>query len=125
MTTMILQERNLKPTQWASEWAPRTDVVETEQGYQLEVELPGIARDQLEIEVANDTVTVKGERKLASDPEAYHRVERPYGSFNRVFFLPDWVDRPGIQAKLNDGVLSLFLPKREETKPRQIQVQVQ
>ncbi|MGH9480907.1 MAG: Hsp20/alpha crystallin family protein [Terriglobales bacterium] len=109
----------------AAAWTPRTDVVETEQGYQLSLDLPGVKREELDIQVNRDTVTIKGERKLAASPEAYHRVERPYGAFSRVFLLPDLVNQPAIEAKLADGVLNLFLPRREETKPKQIQVQVQ
>lgn len=109
----------------AAAWTPRTDVVETEQGYQLSLDLPGVKREDLDIQVDHDTVTIKGERKPAASPEAYHRVERPYGNFNRVFLLPDLVNQPAIEAKLADGVLNLFLPRREEAKPKQIQVQVQ
>ncbi|HET9784451.1 MAG TPA: Hsp20/alpha crystallin family protein [Terriglobales bacterium] len=106
-------------------WAPRTDVAETEQGYALELDLPGIKREELDIQVANDTVTIKGERKPSANLEAYHRLERPYGSFSRVFMLPEVVNAAGIEAKLSDGVLHLTLPRREESKPKQIQVQVQ
>lgn len=106
-------------------WAPRTDVMESEQGYHLQLDLPGVKREELDIQVVNDTVTIKGERKPSANLEAYHRLERPYGSFSRVFVLPDVVNTSGIEAKLSDGVLQLMLPRREETKPKQIQVQVQ
>jgi HSP20 family protein len=99
--------------------------MESEQGYQLQLDLPGIKREELDIQVVNDTVTIKGERKPTTNLEAYHRLERPYGSFSRVFVLPDVVNTSGIEAKLADGVLQLTLPRREETKPKQIQVQVQ
>ena len=120
MTTMILQN----PERQAVEWTPRTDVVETEQGYQLQLDLPGIKREDLDIQIANDTITIRGERRLNSNLESYHRVERPYGTFSRVFLVPEFVDQSGIEAKLSDGVLSLFMPRREEAKPKQIQVQV-
>lgn len=122
-TTLVLQGRSA--TCAPSDWAPRADVVESDQGYLLDLDLPGVKREELDIQVDHETVTIKGERKLAASPEAYHRVERPYGSFSRVFLLPDFVNPAGIEAKLNDGVLHLTLPRREEAKPKQIQVQVQ
>ena len=122
MTTMYWQARDLDG---ARSWRPRADVIESDQGYELELDLPGVARETLDIQVANDTVIVKGERKPAAAPEAYHRVERPHGAFERVFGLPEFVNQQAIEAKLSDGVLRLFLPRREETKPKQITVQVQ
>lgn len=124
MTTMVWQGRGCGVAA-ANDWVPRTDVVETEQGYQLQLDLPGVKKEELDIQVNHDTVTIKGERKLASARDAYHRVERPHGSFSRVFVLPEVVNQPAIEAKLTDGVLNLFLPRREEAKPKQIQVQVQ
>lgn len=122
MTTLYWQGRDLDAN---TAWRPRTDVIESDQGYELDLDLPGVAKETLDIQVANDTVTVKGERKPASATGAYHRIERPYGNFERVFWLPEFVNQQGIEAKLSDGVLKLFLPKREETKPKQISVQVQ
>lgn len=122
MTTLVWQNR---PFSTNGEWAPRADVIETENGYRLDLDLPGVKREELDIQVANDTVTIKGERKLEGQPDAYQRVERPHGSFSRIFYVPEFVEQSGIQAKLSDGVLHLTLPRREETKPKQIQVQVQ
>lgn len=122
MTSVFWQGRDLNS---ASTWRPRTDVVESDQGYELDLDLPGVAKETLDIQVVNDTVTVKGERAPAATAGAYHRVERPYGKFERVFWLPEFVNQQGIEAKLSDGVLKLYLPKREETKPKQITVQVQ
>ncbi|MGH9488795.1 MAG: Hsp20/alpha crystallin family protein [Terriglobales bacterium] len=122
-TTLVLQ--GLRKACAASDWAPRADVVETEQAYLLDLDLPGVKREELDIQVDQETVTIKGERKLTAEPEAYHRVERPYGSFSRMFLLPEFVNPAGIEAKLNDGVLHLVLPRREEAKAKQIQVQVQ
>ena len=118
MTTLFVQNQS-------AGWTPRTDVLETEQGFQLQLDLPGIRQEELDIQVANGTLTIRGERKLGANPDEYHWVERPYGSFSRVFRVPEHVDQPGIRAKLADGVLSLTLPRREESKPKQIQVQVQ
>lgn len=107
-----------------SEWTPRTDVQENEHGYVLQLDVPGIAKTDLNVQVENDTLTIKGDRKLAGTPEGYHRVERPFGSFSRTFLLPEFVNPAAIEAKLSDGVLNLFLPRREEAKPRQVQVAV-
>ncbi len=107
-----------------SELAPRTDVLESEQGYTLQLDLPGISKSELNVQVENDTITIKGDRKLSGTPEGYHRVERPFGSFSRTFLLPEFVNSAAIEAKLSDGVLNLFLPRREEAKPRQVQVAV-
>lgn len=122
-TTLVLQGK--PATYSASDWAPRADVVENEAGYEVAMDLPGVKREELDVQVDHETVTIKGERKLAASPEAYHRVERPYGNFSRVFLLPEFVNPAGIEAKLADGVLRLTLPRREETKPKQIQVQIQ
>ncbi len=122
MTTLVLEGRSA--TCAASDWAPRTDVVENEAGYELALDLPGVKREELDVQVDQETVTIKGERKLGASLEAYHRVERPYGSFSRVFLLPEFVNPAGIEAKLSDGVLHLTLPRREETKPKQVKVQV-
>lgn len=107
-----------------SEWVPRSDIYETEQGLVMQFDLPGLRQKDLEIRIENDTLTIRGERKLAAEPEKYLRVERNHGAFTRVFSLPDFVNQEKIEANLVDGVLTVALPRREETKPRQIQVQV-
>lgn len=108
-----------------SGWTPRTDVSESETGYQLQLDLPGVKAEDLDIQVENSTLTVKAERKLNGKREEYQRVERPYGAFARSFTLPEAVNAQGIEAKLSDGVLNLTLPRREEAKPRQIAISVQ
>lgn len=106
------------------EWNPRTDIYETEQGLNLQFDLPGVSKDAIDVRVEKGNLIVRGERKLAASADSYHRIERPYGTFTRVFALPDHVDFDAVEAKLSDGVLSLYLPRREEAKPRQIQVKV-
>lgn len=120
-TTLVLQGRNYNT---GSGWTPRADVLESEQGYQLQLDLPGVKKEDIQIQVEDGTLVVKAERKLHSNLEEYHRVERPYGNFARSFELPDAVDPAGIEAKLSDGVLSLMLPRRAEARPRQIAVAV-
>ncbi|MGH9519655.1 MAG: Hsp20/alpha crystallin family protein [Terriglobales bacterium] len=106
-------------------WTPRTDVLESEAGYQLQLDLPGVKAEDLDIQVEDSTLTVRAQRKLNGKREEYHRVERPYGAFTRSFTLPEAVKADGIEAKLSDGVLNLTLPRREEAKPRHITVSVQ
>lgn len=109
----------------AAEWEPRTDIFETEGELKLQFDLPGIAQNELEIVIEKGVLTLRGERKAPANMEQYRRVERAYGPFNRMFNLPESVDAERITANLSQGVLTLTLPTREESKPRQIQVQVQ
>jgi len=92
----------------------------------VKAEVPGIARDQVHVEVEGGILSLRGERKLEKEikEENYHRVERSYGTFLRVFTLPDSVDPEKVRATLTDGVLEVRLGKREQAKPRQIQVKV-
>jgi HSP20 family protein len=92
----------------------------------LEADVPGMNLEDLDIRVEDNTLTIRGERKQRQDmPEGgYHRAERPYGVFTRSFSLPNTIDAEKIQASYNNGVLRLTMAKREESKPRQIKVQV-
>jgi HSP20 family protein len=92
----------------------------------LTAEIPGVRKDDLDIRVENNTLTIRGERKREQEAakESYHRVERLYGTFSRSFSLPSTVDNEKVNAEFKDGVLKVTLPSREEAKPRQIQVQV-
>lgn len=107
-------------------WTPPVDVYEDQEGITLTAELPGLSVEELDVRVENDTLTLKGERKLEREDkrEHYRRVERAYGSFSRSFSLPPTVDPERIQAEAKNGVLSVFLPRREESKPRQIKVKI-
>jgi len=88
--------------------------------------VPGIARDQVQVEVDDGVLSLRGERKFEKEvkEENYHRVERVYGVFHRSFTLPDSVDPEKVHATLADGVLEVRLGKREQAKPKQIQVKV-
>jgi len=105
-------------------WSPLVDIFEDSDGITLKVELPEVEAKDVEIQVEGNTLTLKGERKLEHEDkrDGYHRVERTYGSFSRTFTLPSTVDVEHITAESKDGVLRVFLPKRPETKPRQIKV---
>lgn len=112
---------------WAlgGSWAPAVDIYEHENNIVLKAELPGVDPKDVDIRLENNTLTLRGERKFDSDvkKENYHRVERAYGSFTRSFTLPTIVDQNNIKAEFKDGVLRVTLPKREEARPKQIQIQ--
>lgn len=102
---------------------PAVTVYETSDEYVFQAELPGWTRDQVTINFENQTLTLSGQRDLLSeDGRQYHRVEGFYGQFTRSFTLPSVVDANRVAAELKDGVLTIHLPKREEAKPRTIEV---
>ena len=107
-------------------WTPAVDVYAGDTGLVLKVELPEVDRKDMSVTVDNNTLTIQGERKLPaeSEREAYHRVERCYGTFTRSFALPNTVDQEKVKADYVDGVLKLVLPKKAELKPRQVAVNV-
>ena len=107
-------------------WAPAVDVYEDNDAITLKVELPEVDAKDVDIQVEANQLTIRGERKLenAENRDGYHRIERTYGAFSRSFTLPSTVDTEHISAESKDGVLRVVLPKRAETKPRQIRVQV-
>jgi HSP20 family protein len=109
------------------DWLPPVDIFENDQHeIVLKAELPGIPREDIDIRVENNLLTVRGERKREQETkqESYHRVERVYGAFSRSFTLPSTVNTEKVSAEFRDGVLTVVLPAREEAKPRQIQVKV-
>ncbi len=107
-----------------ADFAPPVDVHEDENNLVLRAELPGVKREDIEIQVDGNVVTLKGERKLEKEQEGrrYHRIERSYGTFVRQFQVPTGVDTSSIDASLTDGVLTVRLPKKAEQKARKIEV---
>jgi len=108
-------------------WVPPVDVYQNgDHEVVLMAELPSMKREDIDITVDSGTLTIKGEKRVASDfkEEQFHRVERRYGSFSRSFSLPQSVDAGKVAAEYKDGVLTVRLPMREEAKPRQIKVDV-
>jgi len=105
-------------------WTPACDVAEEEGHYMLSLEVPGIPKDEIKIEVADNTVTISGERQSKNEKKekgAWYG-ERRYGKFQRSFTLPAGIDADKIEANYQDGVLSLMVPKAESAKPRQIKI---
>ena len=107
-------------------WIPPVDIYEINGELVLKAELPDMKREDIDVTVENNTLTVRGERKLDNEikQENFHRVERAYGSFVRTFSLPPTVDTGKIGAEYKDGVLTVKLPMREEAKARSIDVRV-
>jgi|SRR5215470_12133899 len=107
-------------------WAPAVDVYEQDNNLVLKAELPGVDAKDVDVRIENNVLSIKGERKFENDvkKESYHRVERAYGTFLRSFTLPNAVDPSAVKAEFKDGVLRLTLPRREEAKPKQIQINV-
>jgi HSP20 family protein len=108
-------------------WVPPVDIYQNgDQEIILKAELPDMTREDIDITVDNGTLTIKGEKKFASDAkeENFHRIERRYGTFSRTFTLPQTVDAAKVSADYKHGVLTVKLPLREEAKPRQVKVDV-
>jgi HSP20 family protein len=107
-------------------WSPAVDLRETDQAYIIEADLPGMKKEEIELSVVDNVVTLKGERKFENEvkDKGYHRVERRYGAFQRAFEIPGGFDGSKVEAQFKDGVLHITLPKREEAKPKQIEVKV-
>ena len=107
-------------------FVPPVDVYEDEHKIVLKLEVPGLKQEDLDIQVENNTLTVKGERKFEKEEkeENFHRIERRYGSFYRSFGLPNTVNAEAVKASYDAGVLRIELEKRAEAKPKQIKVQV-
>jgi HSP20 family protein len=107
-------------------WWPPVDILESRDGYLLRAELPGMKREDFNLEVKEGTLTLSGERKFeeAADGVQYHRVERVSGKFGRSFSLPQLVKSEDIKATYRDGILEIHVPKAEEAKPKQIAINV-
>jgi HSP20 family protein len=105
-------------------WLPPVDIAEDKDRITLTAELPGFRQDQIEIQMEGGVLTLRGERRFEdeSNGKSFHRVERSYGQFARSFTLPNNVDREHIQANFADGLLQISMPKREDSKPRQIKI---
>lgn len=106
--------------------APAVDIYENENELVIKADLPDINEKDLDVRVENNTLTVRGERKFEQEvkEENYLRVERAYGSFSRSFSLPSSVNTEAIKAEYKNGVLTVELPKRAESKPKQVKINV-
>src|ERR671938_387460 len=105
-------------------WSPSVDIYENKDQIVLEAELPGMSREDFDLSIENNVITLRGERRFEKKDESdnYHRVERSYGSFTRSFTLPPTVSPENVTAEYKNGVLRVTLPKREEVKARRIEI---
>jgi len=108
----------------AAAWNPPTDIIENADGYSITLDVPGFAKEDLKVKVHEGVLTVNGERKSPEvvDEKFFRYYERPYGTFERSFRLPDHVDGEKIDGSYENGVLTLELKKKEEAKPLLITV---
>jgi HSP20 family protein len=104
-------------------WVPRADICETEDNVIVQLALPGVKPDQVDIECEKGMLSIKGERPFAETGK-YYRVETPFGPFERYFEIPRTLDVNNVEATSQDGILTLTFPKTEEAKPRKIAIQV-
>ena len=111
----------------ASAWMPPVDIYQSgDHEVVLKAELPDMSREDVDVNIENFVLTIKGEKKLASDvnTDQFHHAERRYGKFSRSFSLPQTVDSGKVVAEYKNGVLTVRLPLREEAKPRQVKIDV-
>jgi len=108
------------------DWRPPVDIYETGEGIILKIELPGVKKDDVSVEVKDNVLTIKGERLLdpAIKDENYYRKERSFGKFNRSFSLQELIKPDLIKASFKDGVLTVEVPRPEEEKPKQVTVNI-
>ena len=108
-------------------WIPALDIVETKNAIVINAEIPGIDPQDINISITGDTLTIKGEKKQEKEEkdENYHKIERSYGSFSRSIRIPVDIHSEKIEAKYKNGILKITLPKKEESKPKEIKVKVE
>jgi HSP20 family protein len=111
-------------TETLPQWYPTTDIYETKDGYVFKLELPGLKKEDINIELNENTLSIKGERKEEKEvkKEDYHQIESCSGTFSRSFALPHNIDPKKIDAKMKNGVLELRVAKAEEKKPKTITI---
>ena len=109
------------------DWAPRVDIVETDEAFAIKAEIPEVNKEDVKVTVDKGVLTIRGERKQEKEEEGkkFHRVERHYGIFTRSFTLPDNADEAKITASFKDGMLNLQIQKTEAKKPKTIEVKVE
>ena len=122
----VTLQRPLKAGNGGSLWAPAVDIVDEKDQIKVKAELPGMKREEIEVNLENDILTIKGEKKEEKEikEKDFVRSERYYGAFHRSFSLPASVDASKVNASYKDGVLEITLPKKEGAKPKQIKVDI-
>ena len=123
----FFEEKPTRRGEEVGEWLPSLDVAETENDIVVRAEIPGIDPKDIDISLANDLLTIKGEKKQEKEgkEENYHLIERSYGSFTRSVRLPGEVQSDKISASYKNGILKVTLPKSEEAKKKEIKIKVE
>ena len=131
---MNLQLRTLKHPNWEREfehlfnfaredqWSPAVDIVEEEKFFAVSMDVPGLKKEDIDLEVKENRLFVSGERKTKVEQEKVLRSERRYGKFSRIFTLPQDVNTDAIEARFEDGVLTVVLPQVEKVRPKKINI---
>jgi HSP20 family protein len=116
-----------RDTQALAAWTPSVDVYEDVEGLRVTADLAGMDPKDVDIRIEDGVLSLQGERKLQKEEkqENYHRIETKYGRFSRTFTLPTSVDGEKVRAEFKNGLLNVYLPKREESKPKQIKVKIE
>jgi HSP20 family protein len=116
------------PVKFATEEIlPAIDLYETNDSYVVEAELPGLKQNEIDVNIEEDSLVIKGEKKREKElkEDNYHRAERFYGKFERRIALPSNIDKDKVKASYKDGILKISIPKKEEAKPKQIKVEIE
>jgi len=116
------RESNSRDEFERADWTPASDIYETDSGYVIAVDLPGVDRNAVEIDLDDNRLVIRGTRVIPESNK--HRVERPAGKFFRSFSVPGSVEQGQIGAEYKDGVLQIKLPKRKEPKPQRVEIKV-
>lgn len=121
-----MSTRQPNETVAVADWMPVVDILETNDNFQIHVELPGVEKSAVKLSIEKGVLLISGQRPQGTLTEGmrYHRNERPYGRFERAFRVPDSVDEQKLEADLKNGVLTVRLPKVEKAKPKSIQISV-
>ncbi|OQY27345.1 MAG: heat-shock protein [Candidatus Cloacimonetes bacterium 4572_55] len=106
------------------DWMPVVDIDETDDAFLVKAELPGVKKNDVNVNIENGVLTIRGEKKTETEDKKRHRVECAYGSFVRSFSLPQAIKAEKVEAEYKNGILNLTIPKSEEAKPKQIEVKV-
>ncbi len=109
-----------------SKFTPNVDIEELDDNFEFHVELPGLKKKDVKINVKENVLTISGEKKNKKEDksDSYHRVESAYGKFQRSFRLPQNVKQSDIKAEFKNGILDIIVPKAEEAKPKEIEIKV-
>ncbi|MBU0506550.1 MAG: Hsp20/alpha crystallin family protein [bacterium] len=107
-------------------WCPAVDIHEDTEAFHFDVEVPGVDKNGLDIKIEDRVLKITGERKNVSEEKRknYHRIERDYGCFSRAFTLPETADPEHVNAQFTNGILKVKIAKKEQAKPKQIEIQV-